>query len=61
MNYVLKFREAGKRPNTERWGARKVESVGEAILWMNENKEIAFLPAFVETSGWRPETVAILA
>jgi len=60
MNYNLKFREPGKRPNTERWAKRKVESVRDAVKWMNENKAIAFLPAFVETNAWRPETVAIL-
>jgi hypothetical protein len=27
---------------------------------MNENKDKAFLPAFVETTSWKAETVAIL-
>lgn len=61
--YVLKYREPGKRPNTERWATRKVESVDEAVQWMNANKDKAFLPASVETPGnqWtRPEVVAIL-
>jgi hypothetical protein len=60
MNYILKYREPGKRPNTDRWARRKVESVRAAITWMNENKDKAFLPAFVETNSWKPETVAIL-
>lgn len=59
-NYILKYREPGKRPNTERWAKRKVESVREATDWMNANKDKAFLPAFVETNAWKPETVAIL-
>jgi hypothetical protein len=60
MNYILKYRAPGKRANTERWAKRKVESVREATEWMNANKGIAFLPAFVLTNSWRPETVAIL-
>jgi hypothetical protein len=60
MAYILKYREPGKRPNTDRWAKRKVESVREAINWMNANKEKALLPAAVETNAWKPETVAIL-
>lgn len=63
MNYVLKYREPGKRAGTERWAKRRVASVREATEWMNANKASAFLPAFVETPGnqWQqPETVAIL-
>lgn len=59
-NYILKYREPGKRAGTERWAKRPVESVRAAVAWMNENKKRAFLPAFVLTTGWRPETVAIL-
>ena len=59
MNYILKFRELGKRPNTQRWAKRKVESVRDAENWLNDNKAIAFMPAHVETKAWRPETVAI--
>lgn len=51
----------GKRPNTEKWATRQVEGVREAVEWMNANKNLAFLPAFVVTNSWRhPETVAIL-
>ena len=63
MNYVLVYREPGKRKGTTRWARRKVGSTREAIEWMNANPTVAFLPAFVETPGnrWqRPETVAIL-
>lgn len=57
---VLKFREPGKRPNTERWAKRPVASVSEAVEWMNANKDKAFFPASVETNAWRPEIVAAL-
>lgn len=61
MSYILQYREPGKRPNTERWARRKVESTRDAIAWMNANKDKAFLPAFVLTNSWRrPETVAVL-
>lgn len=60
LPYRLKYREPGKRPNTERWASRPVSSVREAVEWMNENKGKAFLPAFVLTKSWQPETVAIL-
>lgn len=60
-NYILKYREPGKRPGTERWAKRKVQSVREAVDWMNQNKEVAFLPASVETNAWRPQVVAILS
>lgn len=60
MNYVLKYREPGKRPNTTRWARRRVQSVREAVEWMNQNKDNAYLPAAVETNAWRPDTVAIL-
>jgi hypothetical protein len=60
MKLILKFREPGKRKNTERWAKMPVESVRDAVEWMNENKDKAFLPAFVETNEWKPETVAIL-
>ncbi len=59
-NLVLIFREPGARPNTTRWGRRKVASVREATEWLNQNPERASLPAFVQTNSWRPETVAIL-
>ena len=59
--YLLKYREPGKRANTERWATRKVESVRAAIDFMNSNKERAFLPASVHTNSWRaPQVVAIL-
>lgn len=62
--YRLVFREPGKRTGTTRWAVRHpVDSVQEAVEWMNANKEVAFLPASVETPGnqyQRPETVAIL-
>ena len=58
--YILKYREPGKRYESTRWARRKVSSVREAIEWMNANKETAFLPAFVLTNAWKPETVAIL-
>ena len=59
--YTLKYREPGKRPNTERWATRQVESVRAAVEWMNANKERAFLPASVHTNSWRtPQVVAIL-
>jgi len=58
--YILKYRAPGKRPNTTRWAKRQVESTRAAVEWMNQNKETAFIPAFVETNTWRPETVAIL-
>lgn len=60
MSYILKYREPGKRPNTERWAKRKVESTRDAVEWMNQHKETAFTPAWVETNAWKPETVAIL-
>jgi hypothetical protein len=60
MRYILKYREPGKRPGTERWAKRPIDSVRAAAAWMNEHKDEAFLPAFVETKGWKPETVAIL-
>ena len=60
MKYNLKYREPGKRPGTTRWAVRQVESAREAIEWMNQNRDQAFTPAFVETRSWRPETVAIL-
>ena len=61
MSYILKYREPGRRPNSTRWAKRPVQSVREAVQWMNDNKERAFAPAFVETNSWRrPDTVAIL-
>lgn len=60
MKLFLRYREPGKRANTERWAKRQVSSVKEATDWMNANKDKAFLPAFVLTNGWKPETVAIL-
>jgi hypothetical protein len=60
MKLILKYREPGKRPNTERWARRKVASVQEAIAWMKENEARAFTPASVETNAWRPEVVAVL-
>lgn len=59
-NYTLKYRQAGKRPNTTRWAKMPVGSTREAVELMNQNKDTMFLPAFVETNSWRPETVAIL-
>lgn len=58
MSYILKYVEPGKRPGTTRWAKRKVESTQQAIDWMNANKDKAFLPAFVQTNSWKPETVA---
>lgn len=61
MSYILEYYEPGKRPNTTRKARRKVESVREAIQWMNDNKETAFLPAAVVTNSWRrPDVLAIL-
>lgn len=63
MNYRLIYREPGKRKDSTRWASRRVDSVQEAIDWMNANPEKAFLPAHVETPGnqWqKPEAVAIL-
>lgn len=63
MNYILHYREPGKRPGTTRWAKRRVANVREATEWMNANKSTAFLPASVETPGnrWqKPETVAVL-
>lgn len=56
----LKFREPGKRPGSERWARRDVGSVAEAVQWMNQNKAVAFLPAFVLTKDRKKNTVAIL-
>jgi hypothetical protein len=58
--YILKHREPGARKDSTRWAKRKVKSVQEAVDWMNSHKDIAFVPAFVETNSWKPETVAIL-
>jgi hypothetical protein len=58
--FVLKYREPGKRAGSERWATRKVYSVLDAMAWMNENKDHAFLPATVFTNSWKPEVVAIL-
>ena len=60
MPYVLKYREPGNRSGTKRCAKRKVESVREAVEWMNQNKNEAFTPASVETNAWKPEVVAIL-
>lgn len=60
MNYILKYREPGKKSGTTRWAKRPVESTQSAIDWLNENRDKAFTPAFVETKGWRTEVVAIL-
>jgi len=62
MSYVLKYREPGKRRGT-RWALRRVESVKDALAFMNANKDKAFMPAWVQTPGnqWQqPEVVAIL-
>lgn len=59
-SYVLKYCEPGKRPNTVRWAKRKVQSVQEAIDFMNANPDKAFLPASVFTNAWKPHVVAIL-
>lgn len=58
--YILKYRQAGKRHNTTRWTSLPIGSTREAVEMMNKNSSTMFLPAFVETAGWRPETVAIL-
>lgn len=58
--YVLHYYEPGKRPNTERQAKRDVNSVQEAIDFMNANKDTAFLPASVKTRAWSPEVIAIL-
>ncbi len=60
MNYVLEYREPGKRPNATRTARRKVSSLAEAKEWMNANKATAFLPASVLTTSWKREVVAIL-
>lgn len=60
MNYILKYREPGKRPGTTRWGKRKAASVREATEWLRANADKAFAPASVETNAWKPETVAIM-
>lgn len=57
---ILKYRTPGIRKGTTKWATRPVADTREAIEWMNANPAIAFLPAFVETRGWRPNTVAIL-
>ena len=58
---MLKYREPGKRPGTERWAKRPVASVREAVRWMNDHPDIAFLPASVQTNSWsRPQVAAIL-
>jgi hypothetical protein len=61
VKLILKFREPGKRAGTERWAKREVASVTEAKEWMNANRDKAFTPASVETNGWKPQVVAILA
>ncbi len=59
--YTLHYRTHGKRPGTTRWARRPVASTREAVDWMNNNKDTAFLPAHVLTNSWRnKETVAIL-
>lgn len=60
MSLTLKYREPGKRRGLERWSRRQVQSVHDAVQWMNTNQDKAFLPAFVLTNSWKPETVAIL-
>lgn len=60
MSYLLKYREPGKRPNTERWSKRPVDSVRDAVDWMNQNQDKAFLPAVVTTKAWKLDVVAIL-
>lgn len=57
---ILKYRAPGARPGTSKWATRPVADTREAIAWMNANPAIAGFPAFVETRGWRPNTVAIL-
>lgn len=58
--YVLKYRTNGKRAGSEKWARHDVNSVREAIDFMNSNKDKAFLPASVITRSWRAEVVAIL-
>jgi hypothetical protein len=60
MKLMLQYREPGKRSGTTRWAKRPVASVREAIEWLNGNPDKASLPAFVQTSAWKSETVAIL-
>lgn len=60
MNYVLEYREPGKRLDTTRNARRKVSSLAEAKEWMNANKDRAFLPASVLTTSWKRDVVAIL-
>lgn len=57
---ILKYRAPGARPGTTRWATRPVADTMEAVAWMNANPEIAGLPAFVQTRGWRPQTLSIL-
>ena len=58
---ILKYRAPGRRPGTTRWATRPVADTQEAIEWMNgEGREISDLPAFVQTKGWRPQTLSIL-
>lgn len=61
MKLNLVYREPGKRPGSTRNAKRAVNSVQDAINWMNANRSDAFLPASVETTGWKPEVVAILS
>jgi len=59
--YVLHFYEPGKRTGTERKATRDVDTVQEAIDFMNANRERAFLPASVQSRSWRnPSIIAIL-
>ena len=60
MSLILKFRTPGKRPNTEKWATQEVASVREAVEWMNSHRDIAFLPASVQTKSWKPVIAAIL-
>lgn len=60
MNYILEYREPGKRPNTTRNARRKVASLAEAKEWINANKDRAFLPASVLSNSWKRDVLAIL-
>ena len=60
-NYILEFREPGKRPGTTRAAKILVDSTREAVEWMNADRDNRFTPAAVVTKSWkRPDVVAIL-
>ena len=58
MNYILKYREPGKKPGTTRWAKRPVESTKAAIEWMNENPDKAFTPPRLDNIQDQPTNTA---